>query len=320
MKGIQYLFQLLDEEGQVKPLADLQREFGLTASDFYAHAQVKHYAHSLGAMNLTEDVQETISTALTLGSEKFVPLRFHHRHLLDTTEDIDYRKVAQDWKQELKVEITADILQSYLLSILHRIVCLTLRQQLQQQRGESGGAGRRPDTVRISSLFNIYSSGKRSLGEERDRETRRDLFPPRSLSSLPRLCFAVAAASIILYPCTIRSACSSSVHVCPTYVVKTESEEREQGAFVYCSSCVSGQDACSWLPRCHTMICRPWLAIWSHQDSYVTSQGDGRFLEELFHISTKVNHKKSIETEAAFLAPENGYGHHVSTINYLSFF
>ncbi|XP_029427608.1 neuronal regeneration-related protein-like [Rhinatrema bivittatum] len=69
-----------------------------------------------------------------------------------------------------------------------------------------------------------------------------------------------------------------------------------------------------------TMACQPWLTIWSHQDPYVTSQGDGRFPEELFRISTEMNHKMNNETEVASLAPENGYGHHVLTINYLSFF
>lgn len=50
------------------------------------------------------------------------------------------------------------------------------------------------------------------------------------------------------------------------------------------------------------------------------SHGHGGFLKDNLPIPKEVNRKKNETSEALFLTPVNGYGHHFNKINYLSSF
>lgn len=66
------------------------------------------------------------------------------------------------------------------------------------------------------------------------------------------------------------------------------------------------------------MVYQPRLT--ANQKHIPISHGYGGFLKDNLPIPKEVNRKKNEKFEAPFLAPANGYGHHFTKINYLSFF
>ncbi|XP_053330291.1 neuronal regeneration-related protein-like isoform X2 [Spea bombifrons] len=64
------------------------------------------------------------------------------------------------------------------------------------------------------------------------------------------------------------------------------------------------------------MVSRPSLTICSSWDPYETKLRDGRFPEGYLPFSKEVSSKENSETDTS-LTKENGYGHHVTEINYL---